>query len=764
VTALGSPNEERRATALGSPAARLLGFAGLAAFAAAHWVSLVEGPPAGRVVLAVTAIVAGAVVLVAIGRARLPRLASGALAGLTALAATALALAAVGLSLALLWPAGWDELGANIDRGLTGLAGDVDYPYRGANEWSRLAILAAAPLALGLAAALAFWPAQGRAASRLRLGGLVTIVALYATAVAVHAPGAPLLQGLVLLALIAAWLWLPVLRRGELLLAAGLVAIAGAIAIPAAARIDGSEPWIDYSNWTWSNEQGVGYRWNHSYGPLDWPRDGTTMFAVESDEPHYWKAIVLDRFDGHRWERSESGDAGSIALPRTVNQAPDLDVGKPEWVERVEVTVGSLRSDFVIAPGMPHALDGLGSVPTRAPDGTARTQDEPLSEGDTYSVTAYVPDPSDEELRAAEGAYNVQLAPYTEVAVPGAPTIENAGPSALRPAELVQVPLRGYGAPGASVRRAFDDSPYAATYDLARGLAAGQPTTFDAVDRIQDYLSQTYAYSENPPPSDFPLASFLFEDRIGYCQQFSGAMALMLRMVGIPTRVVSGFAPGSPDLDQDRVFQVEDFDAHSWVEVYFNDIGWVTFDPTPAAAPATSELVIAADGTGSRGRIPFPEVQGGGNSNGPRGGGGGGGSSGGSGPWVLGAIVLGTFALAAAAIGARAAWFRRLQPRLAAEAQVRELRPGLRRLGWPVRDGETLLGLEWRLRRAGKSAAAGYLAGLRRGRFAADEAAPPTLASRRALRRELTRARGLGGRLRGLFALPPGGPRRSAGA
>ena len=72
--------------------------------------------------------------------------------------------------------------------------------------------------------------------------------------------------------------------------------------------------------------------------------------------------------------------------------------------------------------------------------------------------------------------------------------------------------------------------------------------------------------------------------QVGYCQQFSGAMALMLRMIGIPARVAAGFAPGSRT--RKRRVRVRDLDAHSWVEVYFNGIGWVPFDPTPAAAPA----------------------------------------------------------------------------------------------------------------------------------------------------------------------------------
>ena len=68
-------------------------------------------------------------------------------------------------------------------------------------------------------------------------------------------------------------------------------------------------------------------------------------------------------------------------------------------------------------------------------------------------------------------------------------------------------------------------------------------------------------------------------------------MGLMLRMVGIPSRVVSGFAPGTLDPATDT-YEVHDTDAHSWVEVYFRGIGWVTFDPTPNAAPAQSQRVL----------------------------------------------------------------------------------------------------------------------------------------------------------------------------
>ena len=63
---------------------------------------------------------------------------------------------------------------------------------------------------------------------------------------------------------------------------------------------------------------------------------------------------------------------------------------------------------------------------------------------------------------------------------------------------------------------------------------------------VRSYLSQPhgFSYSQNPPRRQFPLESFLFTDKQGYCQQFSGAMALLLRMGGIPARVAAGFTPG----------------------------------------------------------------------------------------------------------------------------------------------------------------------------------------------------------------------------
>jgi transglutaminase-like putative cysteine protease len=87
-----------------------------------------------------------------------------------------------------------------------------------------------------------------------------------------------------------------------------------------------------------------------------------------------------------------------------------------------------------------------------------------------------------------------------------------------------------------------------------------------------EMFREDFVYNERPPRRDVPLDAFLFEDREGYCQQFSGAMALMLRMAGVPARVASGFSPGVRDEVRDE-WVVRDYDAHSWVEAYLPGAG-----------------------------------------------------------------------------------------------------------------------------------------------------------------------------------------------
>jgi transglutaminase-like putative cysteine protease len=669
----------------------------------------------------------------------------------------AVGLVVAGLPSGLLKPARWDELGDGLDRGLSGIR-TVDWPYGGDDDWIRLVILLGGPLLLGLAATLAFWPAR-RASGPLRAIALVLLVVLYGVSVTEHDPGEPLLRGLVLLALVAAWLWLPRLRPNEAAPGAALVLALGVASLPVAAAFDADRPWWDYREWNWfGGGKLVTFDWTHSYGPLDWPREGTTLLNIKANRGYYWKTETLDRFDGFRWLGSE----GDNLAQTTAELPPLLD---DRWRVRIDVTVRALRSDLVVGVGTTLLVLGVDSVAT-ADNGTSRVLDGPLERGDTYSVRAYAPNPSAAEMRAAGFGEGSDLLPYTEVFLPeqGETALEGSGlDTELSRTEAIErdsvtMALRGdpgTGTPGA--RAALLDSRYAGVYRLARRLTAGSTSTYDAVKRIERYLQRRYTYEEQVPNRDFPLAAFLFRDRSGYCQQFSGAMALMLRMAGIPARVGTGFAPGSKNADTGE-WRVRDLDAHSWVEVSFPDIGWVPFDPTPPVAPAESQSGGPEATSAARGDA-LEALQGDGNPTSdpalvPSSGGGG--KDAGLGLWVL--------PLAAAAggltwVGALLVRDRRKrvgrEPGELVDRQLRELERALRRLGWSLPAGTTLLALERRLDRAAGPAAARYVARIRAHRFGPGVPPGPGRGERSALRRELTVKRGPLARLRGYAALPP---------
>ena len=548
----------------------------------------------GRTLLVLAVVVGGAVTLAALGRAPLPRGAVLAAATAAGVLTLLLALMAAGLPLRLLWPAHWGELGDGLHRGLEGVQ-STDWPYRGPDEWVRLTILLGAPLLLAVSAVLAFFPVA-RGARFLRMGALVLLLVLYGTAVTEHDPGAPLLRGLVLLGLVGAWLWLPRLAPREALGAAGVVAAVGVLSVPVAATFDADQPWWNYRNWElFGNGKAVTFDWNHTYGPLDWPRDGSTLLNIKSDRAHYWKVETLDGFDGFRWLRTPNSGP-SHSLPGRPNGFPQgrgwnyFEYNK-RWDSQFRVTVRSLSSDLIVGAGITYAVDGAGPVSGSDDGTTVRTSESPLERGDSYTVRAYAPDPTAAQMRGAPGHSDVALLQYTDVLLPqrGESALDSGPGVGFEGRPSVQVPLRDWGAaPPADVTRALEASRYARTYQLASRITAGQTTTYDAVKAMENYLQRNYRYSERPPSAPLPLDAFLFEDKIGYCQQFSGAMALMLRLEGIPARVAAGFSPGSYNRDTGE-YRVRDLDAHSWVEVWFNGIGWVPFDPTPAAAPAESQ-------------------------------------------------------------------------------------------------------------------------------------------------------------------------------
>jgi transglutaminase-like putative cysteine protease len=734
------------------PAIRLGAFVALAALGSAYWLSLLADPPVARACVAIAAVAGGASLLAVIEGADSAGWRRSVLAAAALVAATIAALAAIGLPTSTLGPGGWDRLGAGIDRGLAGLGGDVDFPYAGGERWSRLILLAGLVCLLALAAALTFWPRRV-SGSGARIGGLATLIAIYAAAAAIRPGPEPLLAGLGLLLLVAAWLWLPGLGRRAAVITATVVVALGAVALPIAAALE-ARPWVDYRDWELAAaSEPSSFYWDHSYAPLR-PRDGTPLLGVRSAERHYWRAAVLDSFNGYSWERSRT-DVGqpALELPTAVDRGSPAGAPKrldPDWLVRTEFTLRGLQSDLAVAPGALISAEGIDL--DRTPNGTVLVDDAPLGEGDVYTAFSYAPNPSADEMRRAPEVYAHALARHTTVGLPHI----SEGAAAPDRERSIPVPLRGAdaGARRERATRRLAGSPYGDVFVLAQRLVAEAPTTYDAVKAIEIHLRSSYDYDENVRPRGLPLRAFLFEERAGYCEQFSGAMALMLRTLGIPARIAAGFSPGSPD--GTRRYLVRDLEGHSWVEVYFTGIGWVPFDPTPGVAPAElqvggTDAASAAGGGPVEGRPRAavtrerpPAATAGSPETVPLW------------PFAILAVLL---AAGVGLIVARMLRHRSLSAADAADSGTQELAAALERLGWALRARITLSGVEDVLRAARRPAAAAYVAGLRGIRFGVDGRLP-SLSERRRMRRELRRFPGWKATIGSYLAVPPGAPRR----
>jgi len=127
--------------------------------------------------------------------------------------------------------------------------------------------------------------------------------------------------------------------------------------------------------------------------------------------------------------------------------------------------------------------------------------------------------------------------------------------------------------------------------ELAQQVAKTATTPYNKTVAIQQHLINGYRYSLDTGTelSARPIEDFLFTRKTGYCEHYATAMVLMLRSLGIPARLVTGFLATEWN-DFGQYYTVRQQDAHAWVEVYYPHSGWVTMDPTPslAATPLTS--------------------------------------------------------------------------------------------------------------------------------------------------------------------------------
>jgi transglutaminase-like putative cysteine protease len=713
---------------------RLVSFGALSLYGVQRWGTLMRSPPTWRLLglFALAIAIAGGVPLLR----RYSRV----------LAVVVL----IGLLLAAFPMAGlrWHwvvhlRIAVSADRigdGLQALP-NVLVPYLGTGHAVRLVILLGAAVLLLDAAAVMGLAPQSFGDGR-RAAAALPLLALAVVPSTLVAPQLPYLQGLILFALLAAFMWGERLRRQGTSTALAVVTLAGVVGALVAPRIDTHQPWVDYRSWagTLIKVHVDRFNWNQTYGPLRWPRSGHQVLTVTARTGDYWKAQDLDQFNGRQWVQGIPV-TGLDALPSLSAAAQD------RWTQQIRVSITGMRTTDVIGAGYTSVLSGLsGSDVVAGTDpGTAVSRRE-LGPGTSYVVSSYSPHPTAAQLESV-ASFGYPDASTLEYRTLGIPQSDNVSPVGQIEFPRFHTPWPGGRQGRLAELQVVRASPYARAYALAQRLSKRARTPYQYVTAVKRYLSRGYTYDENPPAASYPLETFLFDRKLGYCQQFSGAMALLLRMGGVPARVAAGFTSGAFQ-NESHTWQVSDTDAHAWVEAWFPQYGWVRFDPTPATAPAR----------GGSGSVPIIKSLSGFSPGTPAGVRHGLGAtttpaatvhrtvgSSGLSPWLaLPALLI-------AALLGRLAWVL-LVPAGSTDQLLTELRRAMARTGRPLSEDATLVSLEHRF--ADSPDAVGYVRSLRLARYGA-RGDPPSKAQRRALRRQLGFGLGAAGRLRALWALPP---------
>jgi protein-glutamine gamma-glutamyltransferase len=371
-----------------------------------------------------------------------------------------------------------------------------------------------------------------------------------------------------------------------------VVASLAAATSPAVAK----DQFLDWKTWEIYDRPdapvGVRYVWDAQYDGISFPEKKTTVLTITAPrDARYWRATTLDSFVDGRWIE----DLATISRsPRrtTLTSDPLLPPAaavRRDWV-RADVRVDALGDDHLVAASTPveYAPGNLDTVEYRT--GNVAVVPERLRRGHRYSVWSYAPRPTPAQLaqadppsggRGAPEAQFLQLAPGARV-----PPFGRKGRARTVDALLS----------GGEYRAQL--SQYRPLVRKAREVAAGSPNQYAAVVALESWFRYDggFRYAEQPPSPRRgapPLVDFVMRSQAGYCQHFAGAMTLMLRSLGVPSRVAVGFTSGSYDADAAR-WTVTDHDAHAWVEVWFDGIGWVTFDPTPSRGRLSGSYTSAS--------------------------------------------------------------------------------------------------------------------------------------------------------------------------
>ena len=384
-----------------------------------------------------------------------------------------------------------------------------------------------------------------------------------------------------------------VLRAGRLRQVVPGLAVAATVVVAASAAASGGVApggtHVDWRGWDpFARGRGAGdfrFVWDANYAGISFPSRPTVVFRVRAPKrAQYWRASTLDTFVADRWiENLYPVDAGTAhgALPADP-LVPGRDALPGGWLHQ-QVTIDGYEDDHVVAAGAPALVDGRALGRVSFLSGGVMRAAEPVRPGTTYSVWSYAPHPVPRALAASPPRYPQAAARYLE---------------------LGNARFPGYGTPGRAreVARVFGDVryeplwAYRPVWQDARRITARARSPYEATLLLERWFRTdgNFRYDEQPPrgTGQPPLVDFVETTRTGYCQHFAGAMAVMLRMLGVPARVAVGFTAGTW---RRGVWTVTDYQAHAWVEAWFAGYGWLPFDPTPGRGTLSAVYTLASD-------------------------------------------------------------------------------------------------------------------------------------------------------------------------
>ncbi len=293
---------------------------------------------------------------------------------------------------------------------------------------------------------------------------------------------------------------------------------------------------------------------------------GEVLSYHSSDEQsHYLEGFTYNRFDGHTWTSSVTADSAQM-YGANEQLPPDVALRDNREVT-TDVTLAQPldgTKNYIFGPAQPERF----SVETvtyhdtnNTTSTTAWTTTRPFAQKAAYTVTSTLP------ISDAQSLSTVPLPSENQTFWTQSPDAAYSAPNS----SYLQIPR------GMSPR----------VQKTLQEWTGGSKNTYEALQRLEGHLSDQnhFKYSvDNPPiPANQDVVDWLLNSQSGYCTHYASAMAVMGRMLHIPTRVVIGFSSGHFMLDR-KVWSVAGSDAHSWVQAYFPNYGWINFDPTPGFA------------------------------------------------------------------------------------------------------------------------------------------------------------------------------------